>query len=77
MLESFLILFFSSICNILRPNVETSGAIAELVLAYFFLLVSVGFLFGSAIFMYSEHENLGERQTKIRYGSLYEELDLS
>ena len=77
MLESFLILFFASVCNILRPNMETSGAILELVLAYVFLFISVAFLFVSAIFMYIWHDNLGEQQTEIRYGPLYEELDLS
>ena len=77
MLESYLILFFASLVNILRPYTETSGQVMELSLAIVFFILTLGFPILAGMFLYSNFEDLGKRQTKIRYGSLYEELNLN
>ena len=78
MLESYLILIFASLCNILaKPAYETGGQIFELVLAIGFFVISIAFLVASVIFLYREHDKLAEPQTKVRYAPLYEELDIS
>ena len=50
--------------------------VIELVLAWIFMVITIVFLFVSAGFLYFNYEELGNKQIKMRYGPLYEELDI-
>ena len=76
MLESYLILFFASFVNILRPYTETGGQSLELGLSIMFFILTVAFPIYSGLFLYLNFDELGDRQMKIRYKPLYEELNL-
>ena len=61
MLESYLILFFASLVNILRPYTETGGQSIELGLAIVFFVLTLGFPILAGVFLYTNFEDLGKR----------------
>ena len=61
MLESYLILIFASLANILRDYRDTSGQIIELSLAWVFIVITMAFPLIAGYFMYSNFDTLGDR----------------
>jgi len=59
MLESYLILFFASLVNILRPYTETSGQQIEIGLAILFFVLTLAFPIIAGVFLYKNFDDLG------------------